>query len=174
MANGADDLPAEDIRAFFTGNVGASAWGLAIHTEARLFAVSANTQDITVFAFALGSGSPEASSPDSGEDDFDDDSDDLIENTDWNALNGPPTSSQRASQNLQILLRGHTTNIPNIAFCNTVADIEGKYLVSTDIDDRTCVWDIWQQKLVREPSLSANPWGSVFQGNSGPFEPVFS
>ena len=34
-------------------NVGRSAWGLAVHEEARLIAVSANSHVITVFALAL-------------------------------------------------------------------------------------------------------------------------
>lgn len=40
-------------RHFFADNVGVSAWGLAIHTKSRLIAVSANTSEVTVFAFAL-------------------------------------------------------------------------------------------------------------------------
>lgn len=38
---------------FFTDNVGLSAWGIAIHSKSRLIAVSANTREVTVFAFAL-------------------------------------------------------------------------------------------------------------------------
>ncbi|KAF3768916.1 hypothetical protein M406DRAFT_327327 [Cryphonectria parasitica EP155] len=38
---------------FFHDNVGMSAWGLAIHKKSRLIAVSANTHEVTVFAFAL-------------------------------------------------------------------------------------------------------------------------
>lgn len=44
-----DDLP----EAFFHKNVRRSAWGLAVHEEARLIAVSANSHVITLFAFAL-------------------------------------------------------------------------------------------------------------------------
>lgn len=40
-------------RHFFAENVGSSAWGLAIHSASRLIAVSANTWEVTVFAFAL-------------------------------------------------------------------------------------------------------------------------
>ncbi|KAL8784125.1 MAG: hypothetical protein Q9195_009169 [Heterodermia aff. obscurata] len=148
VAQGVDDLPADDVRAFFTGNVGASAWGLAIQKEARLFAVSANTHHIMVFAFALGGGPGEESSSDSEEDVFDGTLDDLTQNADWNILAGRPAPGQRASQNLQIVLRGHRTNIPNIAFCNIDADTEGKYLISTDIENCNYVWDIWQQKRI--------------------------
>ena len=148
VAQGIEDLPADDVRAFFTGNVGASAWGLAIHKEARLFAISANTHHIMIFAFALGRRPGEESSSDSEEDIFDGTSDDPTQNSDWNILNGCPAPGQRASQNLQIILRGHRTNIPNITFCNIDADVEGKYLISTDIENRNYIWDIWQQKPI--------------------------
>jgi hypothetical protein len=40
-------------RHFFSENVGASAWGLAVHKKSRLIAVSSNSHEVTVFAFAL-------------------------------------------------------------------------------------------------------------------------
>lgn len=40
-------------RHFLSENVGASAWGLAIHKKSRLIAVSSNCHEVTVFAFAL-------------------------------------------------------------------------------------------------------------------------
>lgn len=40
-------------RHFFADNVGASAWGLAVHKKSRLIAVSSNSHEVTVFAFAL-------------------------------------------------------------------------------------------------------------------------
>lgn len=60
-----DDADAEEPllpspRHFFADNVGASAWGLAIHKRDRLIAVSSNTQEVTVFAFALGGDEPDA------------------------------------------------------------------------------------------------------------------
>ncbi|KAG9384630.1 CRT10 domain containing protein [Pyrenophora tritici-repentis] len=49
------DEPAseDDIHCFLLRNVGASAWGLAVHREARIIAISANTHCITVIAYAL-------------------------------------------------------------------------------------------------------------------------
>lgn len=47
-------------RHFFAENVGASAWGLAIHKRDRLIAVSSNSQEVTVFALALGGDEPDA------------------------------------------------------------------------------------------------------------------
>ena len=140
--------------AFFIENVGMSAWGLAIHKEARLIAVSANTHEITVFAFALG---PESSpeSVDTGDDiSF---MEGLGENTDWNTVEGPYDPEQRSSRNLIIHLTAHEANIPNIAFCNSDADKIGQWLVSTDIEGQTSVWDIWQQKeLVGLRSVGAH------------------
>lgn len=40
-------------RPFFHDTVGASAWGLAIHSLSRLIAVSSNRAEVDVFAFAL-------------------------------------------------------------------------------------------------------------------------
>lgn len=40
-------------RHFFAENVGASAWGLAVHKKSRLIAVSSNSHEVTVFALAL-------------------------------------------------------------------------------------------------------------------------
>ncbi|EUC43178.1 hypothetical protein COCMIDRAFT_38851 [Bipolaris oryzae ATCC 44560] len=49
------DEPAseDDVHIFLHQNVGASAWGLAVHREARIIAISANTYRITVIAYAL-------------------------------------------------------------------------------------------------------------------------
>ncbi|EMD87369.1 hypothetical protein COCC4DRAFT_118086, partial [Bipolaris maydis ATCC 48331] len=43
----------DDVHIFLHRNVGASAWGLAVHREARIIAISANTYQITVIAYAL-------------------------------------------------------------------------------------------------------------------------
>ncbi|KAG6265077.1 hypothetical protein E4U47_006565 [Claviceps purpurea] len=43
---------------FFKENVGGSAWGLAIHQQSRLIAVSSNRSEITVFAPALATSKP--------------------------------------------------------------------------------------------------------------------
>jgi hypothetical protein len=48
-----------DVKPFFHRNVGSSAWGLAIHSTARMIAVSANTHAATVFTFALTDGESE-------------------------------------------------------------------------------------------------------------------
>ena len=128
-----------------------------MHKEARLFAISSNTHDIHIYAFALGRGLDEDSSSDSGDDTSDLHMESLVENADWNDLNGPPALHQRTSQNLRIVLRGHQTNIPNISFCNTEADADGRYLISTDIEDSNHVWDIWQQNSICDFTFTKNP-----------------
>lgn len=51
---------AADLRPFFHVNVGMSAWGLAVHKGARLVAVSSNTHDISIYAWALHDDPPRA------------------------------------------------------------------------------------------------------------------
>lgn len=63
LENGASKTSPICPRHFFADNVGSSAWGLAIHSASRLIAVSANTSEVTVFAFAL-----ENAEDDDGED----------------------------------------------------------------------------------------------------------
>lgn len=134
------------VRPFFASNVGSSAWGLALHRNARLLAVSANTHAITVFAFALSNDG--SSNGDSG---FlsADESDEMIDE-EWQLYAGPTkTNTERhekartRSFNQKIVLKGHKANIPDVAFCNSDRDLGGNYLVSTDIEGKTIVWDIW-------------------------------
>ena len=147
----------EGLKPFFHENVGLSAWGLAVHKASRMIAVSANTADITVFAFALSSGSV-----DSEDDDPTPDIEDLSESTAWKTISGQQEaiSSSQRSQNIRIVLIGHRTNIPNIAFCNTHDDKEGRWLFSTDIDGWMLVWDIWSRKEIRRHRFSLPPTSS--------------
>lgn len=140
-----------EVDTFFSEFVALSAWGLAIHKYARLIAVAANTTEVTVFAFALvdestGSNDDEENSLDIG--------DDLnLQSQDWMTIQTPQDFSELAllmpdrhrSRNLRLILRGHFANIPNISFLNSDLDLEGNWLVSTDIDNRFLVWNIWKQ-----------------------------
>ncbi|ROW01632.1 hypothetical protein VSDG_02017 [Cytospora chrysosperma] len=56
---------------FFADNVGISAWGLAIHKQSRLIAVSSNAHEITVFAFAMNRRGEPDNPPSSGTDEDD-------------------------------------------------------------------------------------------------------
>ena len=42
-----------DLKRLFHENVGSSAWGLAIHSQSRLIAVSSNLKQVSVFAFGV-------------------------------------------------------------------------------------------------------------------------
>lgn len=121
---------------WFHENVGASAWGLATHKRARLLAVSSNTKDINVYFPSLSlnkHGAFHRTYPYSEE----------IEGfTAWK--NPGPTPLVDRSLNRVAILKGNKANIPSIAFCDNASDPTGKYLVSTDIDGYTIVWDIWR------------------------------
>ncbi|KAF6223279.1 hypothetical protein HO133_000121 [Letharia lupina] len=137
------------LAAWFHENVGASAWGLATHKGTRLLAVSSNTREIIVFAPSLSPDRSQAS-----------------------CLTRPPPktmerytacetrnsiASRDRSLGRKVTLRGHVTNIPNIAFCDNSLDPEGSYLASTDIDGCTIVWDIWGGIRILETLGSAGP-----------------
>ena len=144
-----------NVPTFLVKNVGASAWGLAIHKVARLLAVSANSQRVTIFVPALGRS--EITDTLSREDDGEA----------LAAIDIAPTMSKTKPKykhvenkskdrliDFEIVLNGHGTNIPNIAFCNTNLDEEGQYLASIDIDDCLFVWDIWRRAEVVGTSSS--------------------
>jgi hypothetical protein len=107
-------------RPFFHLNVGKSAWGLAVHREARMIAISANTHHITVVAFAL--------------------------TTAGDAVGDPSESDEVAfsyqrHQDMYIDLRAET-NIPSVTFDNTGRDPTGKWLLSSSIDGTTHLWSL--------------------------------
>lgn len=165
-------------------NVGKSAWGIAIHKVARLIAVSANTHVITVFAFALHRDpslyKPRVSGdrgvpPNASQLDDDGPFQNLSEDEDlfqeahniqfpygpseW--ISAAPFSHLillRSRYNLEITLEGHENNIPDIAFCNTTADPAGRYLVSTDLNGETFVWDIWRREVLADLTSHHNPF----------------
>ena len=144
------------MRPFIFHNVGASAWGLAIHKEARMIAVSANTKQIIVFAFGLGRArSPESTTSSYHSEDIDLDTEissfvDTPEGIrdDWNT-NSESFPRDRSFNQILFLL-GHKENIPDITFCNTTDDPTGRYLVSTDIAGVILIWDIWKRSGVKK------------------------
>ncbi|KAF2443766.1 hypothetical protein P171DRAFT_432940 [Karstenula rhodostoma CBS 690.94] len=103
---------AHEFRCFEHFNVDCSAWGLAVHRNARLIAISANTHLVKVKAYGL-------SLPDDGENDF-------------------PFPRNR---NRSITLRAQT-NIPAVSFDNTGGDPTGRWLCSSSIDGLTHLWDL--------------------------------
>lgn len=141
-----------EIETLFLKNIGISAWGVAIHKAARMIAVSSNLHQISVFAFALKrDSSPDSASSEHSEllgDDYFGTHDSFWERVDTSTC----SPWHRNSRNVELVLKGHVDNIPNIAFCNSKADPIGQYLVSTDIQGCTFVWDIWQRKIIADVS----------------------
>ncbi|KAF2810581.1 uncharacterized protein BDZ99DRAFT_285545 [Mytilinidion resinicola] len=99
------------VRPFFHTNVAKSAWGLAIHSEARLIAVSANTRKVSVFVLAL---SPSAESL---------------------ALD-PARSYERKLESADM-----GDNIPAVHFNNTGSDPKGQWILCSTIAGQVFVWD---------------------------------
>jgi len=131
------------VKPWFLENVGHSAWGLAVHKEARLLAVSSNTQIIDVFAPALRNpGPPESGVTRNG--DRNQMAEHSIGDEKWKILTCYSPSYRVI--NLRIRLYGHTTNIPNITFADV--DHQGRYLVSTDIEGSTFIWDIYSGSTI--------------------------
>ena len=131
---------------FFRETVGLSAWGLAIHAQARLIAVSSNLAEVTVFAPALCK-MYRATNLQPGEK-FHATPDEIEEVPAFHA--GRDGSSKlksalhKRSRNWRILLplgRGGK-NIPSIAFVNN--DDRPCMIMATDIDG--CIWllNIWE------------------------------
>ena len=144
------------LRAFFSHWVYESAWGLAIHSQGRMIAVSANvpglipnddlSAKVTVFAFAL----TDTNSGMVEDDDNAEDGADLhTSHSDWQDWN-PSTSDGHIptrDRNYKITLGGndgHQTNIPSISFVNSREDTDGAWLLSCDIYGDTKCWQIWR------------------------------
>lgn len=135
-----------EVSPFFVENVGMSAWGLATHKFARLIAVSANTGQITVFAFALvdpaGNGDKSFRSSENL---------DVSSDQTWVSIDNrkqlrelrPLMPRNHRSRNLRLTYRGHFDNIPCVSFANFDLDADGLWMVSTDINNRVILWRIW-------------------------------
>ena len=120
-------------RPLMIGNVKRSAWGIAIHTNARILAVSCNTHEVSVFKFAL--------------------TDDAV------LYNDPQKEWQypgRSKDDLHVF-KSHLANVPNISFFNSDLDKEGRYLVSTDLTGVIILWDLRERSQIKRikpvPSL---------------------
>lgn len=145
------------LAAWFHENVGASAWGLATHKGNKLLAVSSNTKDINVFAPSLSSDLDRAASPEYIP------QKNVKRYTAWETRNSSTLSDPFLCRQAgrKVTLRGHVTNIPNIAFCDNSLDSKGRYLASVDIDGHTFVWDIWGGTRIFENFENTGPRKSV-------------
>ena len=157
--------PLTDLRPFFIQNVMQTAWGLSIHEAGRMIAVSANTHIVTVFAFALRQGETGSSGEISDNESESNGESDLIfssDDADWGPTVRSTTPPDRTVRNIVITLSGHHTNIPSVSFCNSDDDPNGRYLVSTDIDGFTILWDIWAQSPIMRHSRDGGLPSAVF------------
>lgn len=124
---------------FLRENVGKSAWGLAIHRQSRLIAVSSNRAEVTVFAPAL-------ASPTLG--DFVKASNNATEAT---------VRERSASYRIVIALGEEADNIPSVSFLD---DSTGEATMVCAVDINGIVWfgDIWkQEEAVRRIVAPTNP-----------------
>lgn len=124
-------IEATDIKPFFQRNVGKSAWGLAIHSAARMIAVSSNNLEVTIFTFALVQDEAVGLG-----DEFSTD-----EEHTYRSTSGQKPPSDRRNNDTRIIQNGRA-NIPNITFCNTGHDPTGEWLLSTDIAGVVRSWNV--------------------------------
>jgi len=125
---------ASEIRPFFHQNVGNSAWGLAIHTEARIIAVSSNNHEFNIFAFAL---LDRAEIPS-----------EVLPNDPQGTSSGDDSTrlAWKRTVDEHYVIPNGDQNIPFIAFCNTGHDPTGRWLLTTDISGLVQAWDIHSQE----------------------------
>jgi CRT10 len=140
----------DDVKPFFIANVEQSAWGLAIHTQSRKIAVSANTHRATVFAFALAKADSDTSSSESIESVEEDAvSIDAFDGTE-NQMEGKGKDKPHLSRNRdhRIELKGMHNNLPCVSFCNTGEDPEGRFLITGDITGIRWTWDLHELRAI--------------------------
>ncbi|KAI4142543.1 MAG: hypothetical protein LQ340_007311 [Diploschistes diacapsis] len=123
------------MRPLLLRNIGKSAWGLAIHSNARLIAASCNTHDITVFSFALTNNH-------------------VLRGESPNLTDASSTAVNYRRRDTEFTLNGHGFNIPNISFLNADSDKEGRYLVSTDLTGLVLIWDLRERRGVKRIDLA--------------------
>ncbi|EEP78696.1 predicted protein [Uncinocarpus reesii 1704] len=142
-----------NVPCFFSDWVRESAWGLAIHKLARLIAVSANTEEITVWAFALIDSPPNGrKAPHPYQHSYLNDWSNITTDEQFERLRNIAPHHRRCC-NLRLTLQGHQNNIPCISFLNSELDPHGELLLSTDISNRVFGWRIWES---RTPAVGWN------------------
>lgn len=128
---------ADEVRPIFQDNVESSAWGLAVHSEARILATSSNKHEVRIFKFGLIVVDDDAHSSDEVELE----EDDYYPETEAEDVR---TAQSRTSRKQDVTLHviNGNANIPYIAFCNTGDDPEGRWLLTTDIGGFCRVMDL--------------------------------
>lgn len=102
------------ITPFFHENVGLSAWGVDVHSAARLIAVSSNTHNIIVFSFAL------SSAVEGGMEMLDrvEPPDDMQSFSRLSSKWLATSDFKSRDRNIVWALLGHADNIPHVSFFN--------------------------------------------------------
>lgn len=162
------DPVADNVKPLFLRNVGISAWGLAIHTEARIIAVSSNRHEVTIFRFGLVDEFDDIQTPRKQAKSTDDghpsrwDQERREDNVD--------SRPERKTDVTRQVLNGEA-NIPHIAFCNTGDDPDGRWLLTTDISGVCRAIDLHNFALVQAfrfgPSFIAPNGGPYDRMNAG-------
>lgn len=157
---------ADNVKPLFQRNVGISAWGLAIHSQARIIAVSSNRHEVTIFRFGLVDDARVSRSPRSDSDVGEDLGDPQEELGDRAESARPKRSADVTRQ----VLNGEA-NIPHIAFCNTGDDPHGRWLLTTDISGVCRAIDLHKFALVQAfrfgPAFGTPLGGSYDRMNAG-------
>lgn len=136
----ADRLAEEPVRTFLHRNVGASAWGLAIHREARMIAISANTHKVTVIAYALAQLGGNSETPS------------ISSDPDRRRCSDEEYSADFPSPRRQdhVITLAARHNVPSVSFNNGGDDPGGRWLSSCSINGETLIWDLHHpEKCVR-------------------------
>lgn len=163
-----EDPVADNVKPLFLRNVGISAWGLAIHTEARIIAVSSNRHEVTIFRFGLVDEFDEAETPRKQAKSTDDG-----QSSRWDEERREDNVDSRPERKTDVtrqVLNGEA-NIPHIAFCNTGDDPDGRWLLTTDISGVCRAIDLHNFTLVQAfrfgPSFIAPNGGPYDRMNAG-------
>ncbi len=130
---------------FFHETVGDSAWGLAIHKQSRLIAVSTNMHEVIVFAFALSPPDPGGRSPD-GRTGYDVPPHDEKAPMTWSGLDAVELEDHLRARDrdwtILLPMSHYGNNMPSIGFAD---DKTGNAEKVVAVDILGCCWimDIW-------------------------------
>lgn len=138
-------VEADEVKPCFTHHVEMSAWGLAFHKASRTMAISSNTTFIDVIRFALSSNRADSSSEE----------DDASPAIRPKHVDSDVVDARDVQAHLRLV--GHGTNIPCVAFCNNIYDTKGDWLLSTDINGVTKIWDLRDKHVVSEWRFGTPP-----------------
>ncbi|CAZ82474.1 unnamed protein product [Tuber melanosporum] len=178
----------------FRLSVGESAWGVALHKERRLMAVSANNHSIHVFELAI-TDDGDCPCPEEGtdaglthrhrrrrrrkRDSFGYDGGGGFQgmcNLNGEPLPGNDDASKKRRKKTSTknktptTLKGHGCNIPNVSFLD---DPTGRWLVGTSIDGMVILWDVMTERPVEKCRLGMDNRGwSVLFLKPQAFKPV--